>query len=140
MTSAHYICTGCQRLHDGKAGARCLDCARAHNRERNAQPHRRAHRTQAHTRLRELVLRRDGYRCVDCNTSSALTLDYLVPLQDGGQMTLDNAETRGSRALCVRKRPPGCQRLSIDAHGQHSRSFGLTLRPGSVTSAPVSAS
>jgi 5-methylcytosine-specific restriction endonuclease McrA len=40
------------------------------------------------------VLRRDGYRCVDCNATSDLTLDYLVPLQDGGQMTLDNAQTR----------------------------------------------
>jgi len=94
MSPAGYICTGCQRLHDGRAGARCLECLRSHTQQRNAQPHRRAHRTQAHARLRELVLRRDGYRCVECGATSDLTLDYIVPLQDGGTMTPDNAQTR----------------------------------------------
>jgi 5-methylcytosine-specific restriction endonuclease McrA len=61
---------------------------------RNLQPHRVAHRTTKHRRLAKRVFRRDGYRCVDCGTTKDLTLDYLVPLQDGGRMDETNAETR----------------------------------------------
>jgi 5-methylcytosine-specific restriction endonuclease McrA len=61
---------------------------------RNAQPHKRAHRTALHRRLRAYVLLRDGFACVDCGSTEDLTLDYITPLQRGGEQVSSNAITR----------------------------------------------
>jgi 5-methylcytosine-specific restriction endonuclease McrA len=68
-------------------------CAKR-ERERNAQPHRRAHRTARHRKLRAYVFLRDGFACVDCGATTDLTLDYIVPLQHGGEQCEANAVTR----------------------------------------------
>lgn len=72
---------------------------------RNAQPHRKAHRTSKHRSLRARVFRRDGYRCVDCGSGEDLTLDYLTPLQDGGRQVESNAVTRCRSHNASRGRP-----------------------------------
>jgi 5-methylcytosine-specific restriction endonuclease McrA len=93
------ICRGCGHLVDqGLArNGRCPDCFARKEAERDrvraSQPQRRAHQTAAHKRLRARVFRRDG-GCVDCGATEDLTLDYIVPLQDGGEMSEDNAVTR----------------------------------------------
>jgi len=86
VTALSHVCS-CGRI---TTGARCRDCERA----RNQQPHRRAHRSQQHARLRAHVFARDNHQCVDCGSTEDLTLDYLIALQDGGTMTADNAATR----------------------------------------------
>ncbi len=75
---------------------RCTTCQQTHNRTRNQQPNKQAHRTQTHHRLKRWVLARDGHACIDCNTSQDLTLDYLNPLPPigTGTQTDDNAVTR----------------------------------------------
>ncbi len=82
------------RVHGIVVAGESCGCRRAYEATRNQQPHRKAHRTSKHARLRARVFRRDGYRCLDCGTGEDLTLDYLVPLQDGGAMDEANAETR----------------------------------------------
>ncbi len=86
MSPLAHACA-CGRLtHRG----RCPDYERA----RNQQPHRVAHRSRQHARLRAVVFARDHHRCLDCGSTEDLTLDYLIPLQDGGTMTENNAATR----------------------------------------------
>lgn len=58
------------------------------------QPSQVAHRTHTHQELRRRSFTRDRHRCVDCGTSTDLTLDYLVSLKDGGRMVLSNTVTR----------------------------------------------
>jgi 5-methylcytosine-specific restriction endonuclease McrA len=82
-----YLCSCGARL--SKPG-RCRDCER----KRNAQPHRVAHRSGWHRRLRAYVFLRDNYRCVDCGATTDLTLDYITPLSRGGQQLERNAVTR----------------------------------------------
>jgi len=86
------------------------------DRARASQPQRRAHQTAAHKRLRRIVFRRDG-GCVDCGTTQDLTLDYIVPLQDGGEMSEDNAVTR-----CRSHNSSKGRRTSILAH-EHARTW-----------------
>jgi 5-methylcytosine-specific restriction endonuclease McrA len=86
------ICPNCGGLHPGRG--RCPACEREHQRARNAQPHRRAHRTARHRQLRAYVFLRDGHRCVDCGSAHDLTLDYITPLQRGGEQVSSNAVTR----------------------------------------------
>ncbi len=85
------VCPICSRITqpDSQCG-----CEREHTRQRNAQPHWREHRSQRHANLRAHVFACDGNRCVDCGATEDLTLDYIVPLQDGGAMTSDNSATR----------------------------------------------
>lgn len=92
MSPLATVCPNCAALHLGRG--RCPTCERHHNAERNAQPHRRAHRTARHRRLRAYVFHRDNHRCVDCGTGEDLTLDYLTPLQHGGEQVESNATTR----------------------------------------------
>ena len=86
------VCPSCSQLHSGRG--RCSACEREYQAERNAQPHRRAHRTARHRRLRAYVFLRDGFACVVCGATEDLTLDYLVPLQHGGEQVSTNAVTR----------------------------------------------
>lgn len=97
------IVTECRRHRVLLApGERCPRCRR----ERNAQPHRVAHRTAKHAAIREAAFRRDGFACVYCGATEVLTLDYVKPLTRGGEMSLENAVTacatcnssRGGRA------------------------------------------
>ena len=89
------VCSNCGGLHPGQAGSKCVACLRATAAQRNRQPHRQAHRTPRHKRLRERVFLRDNYQCVQCGATSDLTLDYLRPLQHGGTQDEANA-----RCLC----------------------------------------
>lgn len=47
--------------------------------------------------LRDLILKRDRYRCIDCGFSKNLTVDHIVPRHAGGSNEHDNLQT-----LCVR--------------------------------------
>ena len=38
-------------------------------------------------------LKRDGYKCVKCNSTRHLVAHHIVPLKDGGKDSLDNLET-----------------------------------------------
>lgn len=91
MSPLARVCTTCGRII--QPGDR-HGCDTERERHRNQQPHRRAHRTRRHGKLREYVFLRDNHKCVDCGTTQDLTLDYIIPLQDGGTMTSDNAATR----------------------------------------------
>lgn len=74
----------------------CPECRRARNRARNAVPHRAAHRSELHRRIRAAVTARDG-GCVDRERGGCagpLTADYLVPLALGGAMSIENAVCR----------------------------------------------
>jgi 5-methylcytosine-specific restriction endonuclease McrA len=86
------LCVSCRNKHVKTGRSRyCEDCERI----RNQQPHRKAHRSKQHGALRRYVFRRDHFTCQACGSKEDLTLDYIVPLQDGGTMTPDNA-----RCLC----------------------------------------
>jgi 5-methylcytosine-specific restriction endonuclease McrA len=82
-------------------GQACAQCTS----ERNAQPHRRAHRGAEHERTKRIVLARDG-ACVYCGSEDDLTCDYVKPLAHGGEMSVENAvaacghcnSSRGGRA------------------------------------------
>ena len=67
-------------------GERCPACTR----ERNASPVQVAHRSSAHDRIRGAVFRRDGFACVYCGATEDLTLDYVVALSRGGEMSVEN--------------------------------------------------
>jgi hypothetical protein len=43
--------------------------------------------------LRMAVLRRDGYRCVVCDTDEDLMADHVIPESLGGPTTFDNLQT-----------------------------------------------
>lgn len=60
-------------------GSRCDTCTRRRDDARNNTPAQRA-RLSISRAQRHRVYTRDGSRCVDCGTSSDLTLDHLVPL------------------------------------------------------------
>lgn len=40
-----------------------------------------------------VVFRRDGYRCVNCDTDDNLTVDHITPWSKGGSDDLDNLQT-----------------------------------------------
>jgi 5-methylcytosine-specific restriction endonuclease McrA len=46
-------------------------------------------------RTRRLILERDGYRCrwPDCSATEPLEINHIIPLEDGGRTTVDNAIT-----------------------------------------------
>lgn len=48
-------------------------------------------------RMRQLILERDGYRCVLCGKSPvdgiSLEVDHIIPWEDGGKTTYDNGRT-----------------------------------------------
>lgn len=87
-------------------GKRCPACTR----EQNASPVQVAHRSRQHERIRRAVFAHDGYACVYCGAEDDLTVDYVVPLAFGGEMSIENAvcacrscnSSRGSRARHAR--------------------------------------
>lgn len=42
--------------------------------------------------MREAVLARDGRRCVECGSRSALEIDHKIPVSRGGESTMDNLQ------------------------------------------------
>lgn len=46
---------------------------------------------------RERIMRRDGYRCVECGSNERLSIDHIIPRSKGGSGDDDNL-----RALCLR--------------------------------------
>lgn len=104
------ILTTCQRHRTLFAlGERCPACAledRAKIAERNAIPHRKAHRGAKHARIKAAVIARDG-ACVWCGTTDDLTCDYVIPLARGGEMTLENAVA--ACGLCNSSRGAQCR-------------------------------
>lgn len=42
---------------------------------------------------RKLVLKRDNYKCVYCNSEKDLTIDHVVPVSAGGKSTWENTVT-----------------------------------------------
>lgn len=47
-------------------------------------------------RIREAVYARDGYQCVECHATEALSLDHILPYSLGGPDTIENL-----RVLCI---------------------------------------
>lgn len=100
-------CLGCGKK-TRRAGSRCLDCDTG----------ARKGSTRAGRKEREVVLERDGRRCVyvdangyRCKSTTNLHVDHRVSLADGGSDTLDNKQTlcathnlrKGARSM---PRPP----------------------------------
>lgn len=46
--------------------------------------------TRAWRTLRAQVLQRDGHRCVQCGSPGPLAVHHVVPVAEGGAMSLDN--------------------------------------------------
>jgi 5-methylcytosine-specific restriction endonuclease McrA len=80
--------------HGLQPGSRCERCYAESEQRRRPRPAHKAHHTARHARLRRQVFARDGHVCVDCGSGEDLTLDYLVPLDAGGEQVEWNAETR----------------------------------------------
>jgi 5-methylcytosine-specific restriction endonuclease McrA len=93
----------------------CRACKAEREQHRSRQPHKRAHHTAAHRILKAQALERDS-ACVDCGTLSDLTLDYLTPLQDGGEQVLANVAVR-CRSCNASK---GRRRVSSDTPRTHA--------------------
>jgi 5-methylcytosine-specific restriction protein A len=68
--------------------------------------------TPRYKRNRRLTLVRDGYRCRNCGSTAALTVDHITPLSAGGTNDLENLWT-----LCDEP----CHRLKtkqdVEMHG-----------------------
>jgi 5-methylcytosine-specific restriction endonuclease McrA len=80
--------------HGLQPATRCQHCHAASERRRKQRPAHKAHNTAKHKRLRRTVFARDNNRCVDCGSGLDLTLDYITPLDAGGEQDEHNAETR----------------------------------------------
>jgi|SRR6185312_4887418 len=88
------ICNDCQRITDHATRGYCPTCAPHHERRRNQAPTKQAHRTKTHSHVRRIVWQRDPHKCAYCEallTADNWTLDYVVPLINGGRMHSDNA-------------------------------------------------
>ena len=96
------VCSDCGGLVAATTAVRGKhpDCHLAAERVRNKARVRthegaRLHQTAEHRELRKRVLERDRYTCWHCGKHPLVgfdaTLDYIVPLQDGGQMHPANA-------------------------------------------------
>lgn len=48
---------------------------------------------QLRGRLRPIVFRRDGYRCLECGRTDDLSVDHIAPLSLGGSNDLSNLQT-----------------------------------------------
>jgi 5-methylcytosine-specific restriction enzyme A len=44
-------------------------------------------------RRRDVVFKRDGYRCVRCGAGNELTLDHIIPRASGGSNKITNLQT-----------------------------------------------
>ena len=55
---------------------------------------KRTKRPKIDPRVRARVYARDDYRCVDCGTTSDLTIDHVIPLARGGRNHESNMATR----------------------------------------------
>ena len=68
-----------------KKAGRCPDCARAHQRRRDAARGTAAQRgyDAAWRKVRALVLERDNWTCGYCGLA-AITVDHRIPLAEGG--------------------------------------------------------
>ena len=49
--------------------------------------------TRKRRRRRQIVLERDGHRCVDCGSTEDLKMDHVVPLSRGGTHRIANRQT-----------------------------------------------
>lgn len=60
----------------------------------HARPKRKAPKgPQTTPPRRKVVYERDGHKCVQCGTTSDLTLDHIVPKSKGGSSEVDNLQT-----------------------------------------------
>lgn len=99
-------CLNCRRLYQG-AGARCADCTRTVQRNRDARrgtPAQRGYNAE-YLRNRRAVLAASDGRCAWGCGRPATTVDHIIPLALGGTNDFDNLmpackpcnSSRGSR-------------------------------------------
>ncbi len=79
---------GCPTLIE--RGSRCDE----HTRPRTPFKERYGISTSQWGRIRKRVIRRDGYRCVDCGGTDHLEVDHVVRVADGGTTDERNLRTR----------------------------------------------
>ncbi len=89
------ICHACGTITNQGQRGYCPTCKPAHERQRNQQPTRRAHRTTLHRTITRIVQNRDPNQCAICQATDDLTIDYIIPLIHGGRQHSSNA-----RILC----------------------------------------
>lgn len=78
----------------------CSTCSRIHSGPCPAAPQRRQYRSREHEPTyaqRQFVLRRDGFRCVSCESTHRLEIDHVTPVARGGETVVGNLQT-----LCKR--------------------------------------
>ena len=47
--------------------------------------------------IKEIIFKRDGYKCLCCRATDNLTIDHIIPVSLGGTTEIDNLQT-----LCMR--------------------------------------
>lgn len=62
---------------------RCGPHQRAHDRRRDAAPHRAAYRDPVYRQTRAVLLQ-GGAPCAECGATGDLTVDHIVPVSAGG--------------------------------------------------------
>ena len=65
-----------------------------HRPRKRPTPSTRAWARPGSRRLRERVLRRDGFRCVRCGSRERLEVHHRLPVSEGGAHVPENLETR----------------------------------------------
>ena len=74
--------------------------------------------------IRQRVMARDGYRCVDCGGKEELEVHHIVPLAEGGTNTPDNLITLCKRCHRRRTREFMKRRMKHRKHKRVKRNWG----------------
>jgi hypothetical protein len=85
---------------------------------------------------RQRIFRRDGFKCVQCNENSRLTIDHIVPVSSGGTSLDSNLQTLCSKCNEKKGKRPQVEDESRTNRGrieQLAHTPTLTLNPEPLT-------